>query len=94
MSTQILQGGIAKNDCVHFTCFKSQLKQNIDLRPLVESVKTHVGMGTDIISMATNKMLVDMLLDNQATLLPIHRRRKLKLGLSQLFEKILGIMGA
>ena len=40
----------------------------------MESVKTHVGMGTDIISMATNKMLVDvgtMLLDNQATLLPI-----------------------
>ena len=28
----------------------------------MESVKTHVGMGTDIISMATNKMLVDMLL--------------------------------
>ena len=76
-------GGIAKSDRVCFTCYKSHLallKQNNptsrdeDLRPLVESVRTHVGMGSDIISMATNKMLVDvgtMLLDNQATLLPI-----------------------
>ena len=40
----------------------------------MESVKTHVGVDTNIISTATNKMLVDvgtMLLDNQATLLPI-----------------------
>ena len=55
-------GGIAKTDRICFTCYKSHLallKQNNptgrdeDLRPLVESVKTHVGMGTDIINIPT-----------------------------------------
>ncbi len=46
-------GDIAKNDRVYFTCYESHLallKQNNptsndDLRPLVESVRTGVGMG-------------------------------------------------
>ena len=46
-------GDIAKNDHVYFTCYESHLallKQNNptsndDLRPLVESVRTGVGMG-------------------------------------------------
>ena len=76
-------GEISENDRVCFTCYKSHLalvRQNNpisrddDLRPLVESVNKCVGMDSDIMSTAKNKMLLDvgnMLLDNQATLLPI-----------------------
>ena len=52
-------GDIGKIDRVCFTCYKSHVallnptSKDDDLRPLVESVITGVGMGHDIISNAT-----------------------------------------
>ena len=60
-------GDIAKNDHVYFTCYESHLallkqnnptSKNDDLRPLVESVRTGVGMGYDIIDIGHMNSLI------------------------------------
>ena len=74
---------ISPTDRVCLTCYKSHLeilKQNYptstdeDLKSLVEGIRQNKGKDCDAISNAVNKILYDvgtMLLENQATLLPI-----------------------